>query len=366
MKSIHIGIVIPVFNESKNLLETCSSLGFGEKADQLKNTYLFLIDNGSTDDSVTIAENIRISSRPNSVFIGHEPERGYVPPRHKGVRMCKEFAFEKKINDSDFLVLQCDGDTYYEKGFLEKMLDGFAKYKKGVLFEGSVNYPDYFINQHKEFVDLCIETDNKLFSLFVDDNYDVIVDDKVCGYNLDDYWKWGGHTREFDDRGDEIHVGSTRLFLKSLYHNVKKVRIYDAVAKHSARKIILNPALQFAVAGFTQSTSWKRHWAKNYKGPKKIEQIIQTKKENGIEKLVSTRYKHLLTIFCILPLHSFNVLDQDIQYPNQNFKEFILSILPKRDREDLRNNPGTFINDSFRAIERYGDAILEKALSYSK
>src|SRR5262245_31282857 len=114
MNDIRVVLVIPCLNEEENLANTCASLGFGTGKDVSPlGVVLFLIDNGSSDSTIAIAEQLKLNSRENTVFVGHESERGFVPPRHRGNLMAKELAHSMNWNLEDILILQADADTHY-------------------------------------------------------------------------------------------------------------------------------------------------------------------------------------------------------------------------------------------------------------
>src|SRR4051812_31254080 len=99
---IHVAIVLPYLNEQENLASTCRSLGFGTGVDSTpRGVTLFLIDNGSTDDSAGIAEGVKNASLEGSVIIGHESERGYVPPRHCGNMMAQTLRQAMSLSSQD-------------------------------------------------------------------------------------------------------------------------------------------------------------------------------------------------------------------------------------------------------------------------
>src|SRR4051794_26936693 len=94
MKSLVVAVVLPSFNEEAALRNTCKSLGFLKLAmDPLASrTFLFIVDNGSTDGTLEVAREIQHDAYSGVIFIGQEKERGYVPPRHTGNTLVKAFA----------------------------------------------------------------------------------------------------------------------------------------------------------------------------------------------------------------------------------------------------------------------------------
>src|ERR1051325_4161262 len=86
----HVAIALPFLNEQTLLGTTCRSLGFGTGVTSTpEKTTLVLIDNGSIDDSLRVAEEVRRMSLKDSVMIGKEAERGYVPARDRGALLAR-------------------------------------------------------------------------------------------------------------------------------------------------------------------------------------------------------------------------------------------------------------------------------------
>jgi len=254
---IHAALIIPCLNEEETLADTCASLGFGlGKNSNPTGALLFLVDNGSTDSTLQIAERIKSDSEANTVFIGHEPERGFVPPRHRGNLMAEQFASSMKWKLEDVLILQADADTHYTPGYVASMRAAAESCGPNMMVEACVTYPPAFKAEYPEYMNICDEVDAEFERLFARDlSDDDLVDDKVSGYRLSDYFNWGGLRREYTAGGEEIHAETARLYMKARAKGARRVRADDAQAFHSARKVIEEPALHMATAGFPREVS---------------------------------------------------------------------------------------------------------------
>lgn len=136
LRPIQVAIVLPFLNEQESLAVTCNSLGFGLGENNTPtNSTLFLIDNASTDSSLGVANTIKEKSREWSVIIGHESERGYIPPRHCGNLLAREYAELHDLDERNILILQADADTVYDKGYSELIRQTAQNSKSGILFQ---------------------------------------------------------------------------------------------------------------------------------------------------------------------------------------------------------------------------------------
>src|SRR5258705_8399462 len=107
---LQVVLVMPCLNEADNLKQTCLSLGFGRDSEHLsEHTALVIIDNGSTDATAEVAEEIRRSSKPDTVHLIQEPERGFVPAPNAGNLCPRRLANSLGWNEAGGLVLQGDG-----------------------------------------------------------------------------------------------------------------------------------------------------------------------------------------------------------------------------------------------------------------
>ncbi|HEY0375350.1 MAG TPA: glycosyltransferase [Pyrinomonadaceae bacterium] len=361
--NIYVAIVLPYLNEQESLASTCRSLGFGTGVDSTpRGVTLFLIDNGSTDDSAGIAEGVKNASLERSVIIGHESERGYVPPRHCGNMMAQALARSMSLKNQDVLILQADADTYYNEGYAIAMRSASQASGPNVLIEACVSYPPDFETTYPKYIELCNEVDQAVEGLFANIDSDVIVDDKVSGYRLSDYFGWGGHQREYTASGDEIHSETARLYMKAKAKGAERFRVDSAPAYPSLRKVIQEPALHFASAGFPREVSWNERWRRDYSGPTTIDDFCSNTSHPDVQRAIQVREQHLIAIFGLLPLHVDYTLKQYISPEGAELATTILPLLPKRSIDDLQQRPGTLISDVFELIDSCGTEILSECL----
>lgn len=357
-----VALVIPCLNEESFLLPTCRSLGFGIATTLEPDQYLCIVDNGSTDKTLEIAYYIQSSCPPGTVIIGTEQERGYIPPRHKGVLLVSELAKKKGVNPENVFLLQVDADTHYAPGYTKAMCNALNGAEKGTLVEGLTEYPDDFIVDYPLYAELTNSVDALLSSLFVEEAYDVVVDDKMVGYRLSDYFRWGGLKREFV-HGDEMHAETTRLFMRAKVHACKRLRVQNAIGKHSMRKIVENPLLHFATAGFPREESWLEHWNALFPNTFKLKDFAVLKDSTVMREITNIRLQSLLALFTILPVHVARVLQiKDLIVP---FQDEFVNLLPHREETDLLYNPAMLIKDVFDLIDNQGIQLIKKALHYS-
>lgn len=291
-------VVIPCLNEEASLTETCLSLGFGGSA-ALPGSVLVLVDNGSSDGTPAVMEAFKKAS-PTPVLLGQTLERGYVPPRHLGVLMAKAFAAEQGLSDDELLILQADADTVYASDYLAAM-QAAALSAPLDLIEGVARPSENFLNDHAGYAACCAMADEAVSSLFVAEQDEVIVDDKVAGFRLSQYLRWGGHQREFDRHGDEIHAETSRLFLRAKTYGAGRTRSAEAVAYPSRRKIEADPLAAFATAGFPRERRWRERWAKTHPVSPSLAQFDCTPLGEAFLQPIFMRQMHDIILFALMP-----------------------------------------------------------------
>lgn len=360
---IHVAIVLPYLNEQESLVSTCSSLGFGTGVHSTpRGVTLFLIDNGSTDDSAYIAEKVKDASLDGSVITGHESERGYIPPRHCGNIMAERLARSIGLSNQEVLILQTDADTYYNEEYIAAMRSAMQVRRTNILIEACTSYPLAFKKAHPKYIELCDEADRVFEKLFAPPSSDVIVDDKVSGYLLGNYLGWGGHQREYTASGEEIHSETARLFMRAKAKGAERLRVDSALAYPSLRKVIQEPALHFASAGFPREASWNEKWRQNYSGPTTIDDFCSNTSHSEVQRAIQVREQHLVAIFSVLPLHVDYTLKQYISPEVAQLAPAVLPLLPKRSVDDIQQHPAILISDVFELIDSHGTEILSECL----
>lgn len=297
-------IVIPCRNEERSVAGTARSLGFGAPGvAPPPDTTLILVDNASIDGTLQVLEGIRQASPPGSVQVAQEPERGYVPPRHRGVELAKALAVEKGASAEKLLILQADADTYYEPGYLAAMQAAARSAGPGALIEGGVHPPHRFLTGHPGFQALADAVDDSVAAIGAPDADDVIVDDKVSGFTLATYLDWGGLRREYNSHGAELHAETSRLYIRGRLRGGHRVRAADAFAAPSRRKILHNPVRHFATAGFPREEAWWRAWSRRHPGLRDLEAFESPDGRAALAPAIATRRAHLIVLFTALPLY---------------------------------------------------------------
>jgi glycosyltransferase involved in cell wall biosynthesis len=348
-------VVLPCLNEEEALLDTCRSLGFARGGDgQDSSLYLVIVDNDSTDSTFDIAEAIRNTSMPNSVYVVREAERGYVPPRHTGVAHAGVMA--QAAGWSDVVILQADADTTYDGEYVGKIRESAAEAGENAFLVGTAEFPEEFRSGSPDYVSHSSEVDTRVLTrLGVPESDDLICTDAVCAYRLSDYLTWGGHLREYSREGDEIHAETTRLYMRSLSRGSRKVLVPGALAYPSARKTVRRPGEEFATAGFPREASWRQAWRVRYSDDIGTEGIpLDELSRADLEEIIRTRERHLIALFGVLPLHVFRSLGRDAAPGCDAQVRAVAEALPRRGADDLYRSPGLFIEDVLRWVDERG------------
>ncbi len=290
-------IVVPCLNEQEHLAVTCSSLGFCHGSSSPAR--LVLVDNDSTDATPRVMVQIRDSMGLGEVILVHEPVRGYVPARRAGVREVAEVARQEHLHPDDVLVLQADADTLYLPGYIDAMR-GALSGRHGEFLEGAAVTGRHFSSQFREFDELCRSVDSAMEPWLAEDDAQIVVDDKVCGFLLSDYYDWGGHKREVDNFGQEIHAETTRLFMRAKQRgSVRRVKVDAARAVPSRRKLYIQAPAYFASAGFPRDAEWVRLWTQYPETSREF--LASPYTWTSVERAIKSRRRHQLAFFALLP-----------------------------------------------------------------
>jgi hypothetical protein len=353
-----VAVVLPCLNEEESLLSTCRSLGFGTSGvDQAPQAVLIIVDNGSTDNTISVAREIQNACLPGTVIIGREKERGYVPPRHRGNGLAKRFAEAHGMHSGQVLVLQTDADTLYQQDYIEQMRLAAQAAGANTLLEARAEFPPGFQNSFPGYVALLAETDDRFFRTI---NFraadDLVCTDAVCGYRLSDYLAWGGHIREYRKDGEEIHAETTRLRIRSVAHGAGKVLVEDAVALPSERKTLLRPAEEFATAGFPRESGWRAAWRRKYTGPDTAEAFGTARDHPDVVEAIRLRERHLAALFGLLPLHAAKALGAPPATADPRLFEIVAS-LPAHDANTLLHQPGQLLVDVLDVVDHRGATL---------
>jgi glycosyltransferase involved in cell wall biosynthesis len=347
MSTLFVCVVIPCLNEEQTLAATCEALGFGAGCIAPGHTALVLVDNGSTDRTRYVAEAIQGSAPRNSVIIGEEKERGYVPPRRYGNALAIELARSRGFSNDHTLIVQADADTIYDIGYLGAIRASALTNGAGLVYDARMEWPPEFTDKQQDFLKLCDSVDEEFAFLLNDNPNDVLVDDKACAYYAADYLLWGEHTREFTIGGDEILSETTRLYLRGKSYGARRCLCDDAVARHSARRVIAEPSLSFATAGFPRENAFRSAWRAIYDGPESLSDFVSRPSSPSLQFAIRARRAHLQGLFSILPAHVNRSLRGSFDEANCE-----LETLPSRSLNELRTRPGQIIEDVLNRIDQ--------------
>ncbi len=189
--NLKVSIVIPAYNEEKNIEKTLKSL----LNQTYKNVEIVVVDNNSKDRTKEIA-----SKYANTIT---ETKQGYI------------YAVKRGISETDGEILTiCDADSFYPSKWLEKMVRSFNN-DRVVAVYGSAEFYDT-----GKFMALISIISYSLF-LIISKLFDL---DNTAGFNFlfrrdayekvggyDENWKWGSPDIEFGRRLRKM--GKVRLSL---------------------------------------------------------------------------------------------------------------------------------------------------------
>ena len=353
---MHVFVVVPCFNEEDGLAASCASLGFGDGQSPPENVRLVLVDNGSTDRTYSIMEEIQDQSPLRSVTLIYEPERGFVPPRRRGIGAARALADKAAIDWDAVLIVQADADTLYGPGYVAALVSAAKTAGPNVLLEGTTDVPLTFAAAHPDYLALCAGVDATVRDLCAPAVDDVIADDKVCAYRLADYFTWGEHQREYDPHGEEIHAETSRLYMRARTFGARRVPISAAIARPSRRKIYEHPALYFITDGFPHGGPWSARWRQSHPemtgfdalstpGPARTEAIF-------------LRQAHELILFGVLPAWIGGAVGRTSTPPAlaQRLAPLV-DTLPTLTPESLRSSPGRALWIAMNLIEKWPDEL---------
>ena len=347
MSTLFVCVVIPCLNEEQTLAATCKSLGFGAGCVTPEDTALILVDNGSTDFTRSVAEAIRGAAPLDAVIIGEEKARGYVPPRRCGNALAIKIAHSRGFSNDHTLIVQADADTIYSVGYLESIRANALRNGPGLLYDARMEWPPDFANEHQEFLKLCDSVDEEFSFLLNDNPNDVLIDDKACAYYASDYFLWGEHRREFTVAGDEILSETTRLYLCGKSYGACRCLCDEAVARHSSRRVMAEPSLSFATAGFPRENGFRLAWRSVYNGPESLGEFVSHASSPSLQLAIRARRAHLQGLFSLLPAHVSRSITGSFGQVNCD-----LGNLPPRKLEELRSHPGQLIEDVLNRIDQ--------------
>ena len=342
-------VIMPCLNEAEHVAGAAASLGFAPDAAQTDDTHLVVVDNGSTDATPTILRDLAATC--GSVHVTSEPRRGYVPARRRGVEVATDLVRAAGLSADDALLLQADADTRYKRGYVDAMRAAMTG-RQGVVLEGATRRPPEFEIAHPDYVAAERAIDEAAEALEGPDEDQIVVDDKVCGFLLGDYLKWGGLREEFSSEAEPIHAETTRLFIRAkLRFGAAKLRVNPAGAASSRRRTIENAWLQFATSGFPRERSWvSRKTARQRRG-RDVDEFGRAVLEGREPEAVFLRRAHDLALFRYLPaVIGAARSGHERQEPAGDIAA-VLNALPDRPASFLAKSPGTALTDMLHLID---------------
>lgn len=357
---MHTAIVIPCFNEETHIGDAARSLGFGiSPGTGPANTTLILVDNQSNDGTLSKAHAIQHSSPHDSVEVLVERERGYIPPRHHGIMAAKALADRLKKPYTELLLLQCDADTIYDVGYVSAMIEQAETSGTNILIEGSPRASDAFVKAFPGFQRLVLAIENEMLPLCGPEESEIIIDDKVSGFSLASYLAWGGHRREYNSRGDEIHAETSRLYMRGLLMHAGRVRVSAAIAQPSRRKLLDNPIRQFSTAGFPREDSWWSSWESCYSGPRTLIEFENESLRPQLARAVATRRAHIFVLFGVLPtLFRRAIVPSEAQVAPPLVEAFLTEI-PEVNAQILTGDLGPVFEVVFDLLDKWIDRFMK-------
>lgn len=290
-------IVMPCLNEEVLLRQTCLSLGFGRGINGSADPFLVLVDNGSSDRTPEIMAAVRDGSPAGAVHIVEQRDRGYVPARHAGVLAAADIAGQ--MHHSDAFVLQVDADTVYSDDYVHRMTRAFLGNADSLIEGASVVHRD-FRQRYPGFHQLSESVDTAVID-HTDEADSVIVPDAICGFSLSNYFRWGGHRREYLSNGEEIYAETTRLYIRARLMGCTKFKDSHALAFQSRRKVVANPGMHFSCAGFPRGQQWRERWQATHPGRIALDDFEAPDAAQRFSRLLTERRSHLIVLFVLLP-----------------------------------------------------------------
>jgi hypothetical protein len=351
-------IVVPCLNEELSLSRTCSSLGFGVGAAQRTSddAHLVLVDNGSEDQTWAVMEQVRAESPKGTVTLVREPERSFVAPRHRGALEARKIARASSTPDGEMLIVQADADTVYGAGYVRAMIEMASSSPGNSLIEGIANPPVEFRETNASYVMLCEAIDASMAHLFVEEADDIIVVDALCAYTIEDYFAWGGHSREFTGPGEEVHAETSRLYVKARLAGALRLRSPTAVAWPSRRKVVANAALHFAMAGFPRDEAWQRRQGGLFSGHKAIADPMRWRPEIR-EEAIFLRSAHSIILFAVLPSHVARLAGNRAVPPATPALNDLMSGVSNLSKADILGNTATLFERGLALIETHREQL---------
>lgn len=224
---MHFSIVIPAYNEEGFISKTLESLYPQETTRGI--TYaIIVINNNSTDKTVTEFENFINKSAAKEVTILHEYVKGIVPARRAGAEKAIEIYGEK-----DHWIVTCDADSLYSKTWVTNFYNTI-KNNPGVDFVHGSAKSDNTLNPYGKMLDRLGQA-FKVADKLLERNKQAPIDDKVSCFSAKLYRETGGYSREYIG-GVEQLAETWRLFIKAYLLGFKRAPCSKNASIHDGRR----------------------------------------------------------------------------------------------------------------------------------
>lgn len=168
-----ISVIIPIYNVGKNIKNSVRSI----TQQKFKNVEIILVNDGSTDDSGEICEELSI--KDNRIRVIHKENGGPSSARNLGI----------KESTGDYLAF-LDSDDEYTNEIFTKFIEEYENYKMDLFI---FNYKRIGLNKtevrnSKEMV--TTNNEEAIKSLFTHNGIDFYVWNKIWNKKLFDYFKF--------------------------------------------------------------------------------------------------------------------------------------------------------------------------------
>lgn len=294
---------MPCLNEENALAATCKSLGFGIGVSRDVEGVLIIVDNGSADRTLQIAQGIQRNSPANSVLLVSEPEKGFVPARMRGANEVVKQAKLLGLQLSRTILLQVDADAQYSPDYVSGFVAEASRLGEGHLFEAESVLPECLTPSEHDLMRLLHETDSKyLDSLDLKvATADCVVDDKMVGFILSDWVAFGGIVRDWVNGKEMVYCGTSRFWLRLLAKGFTRVLVENSRCAHSVRKMSEGADIFAATGGWPRGSNWKHRWRQRFPEPLSASDFIAAQGTLVYEATLECRQAHLEAMFRCTP-----------------------------------------------------------------
>jgi hypothetical protein len=294
-------LVMPCLNEEMNLRDTCASLGFGSPYDgRRSHHHLVIVDNGSSDGTIGVAESIRDMSLAGTVHIVRESTLGFVTARSAGVDYVKQHVRELRCPQSECLVLQVDADAVYSRDYSQCFENAACLGGIGNLYEAESVLPNRASDAEFALLRDLTKIDEQFFEE-KSSGQDFVVDDKMVGYFLSDWESVGGLKREFLGGREYLYCGTSRMWIRMHRQGFRRRMVPGASCAHSLRKLEEGADIFSATAGWPRSSIWKKRWRSTVGKIPTAEELLAPSGRTLWADVISERERHLASLFIHLP-----------------------------------------------------------------